>query len=264
MLKRLADKLILQPSRHPIPAPHKQKRTIAFGAGNLDVWVEHGDAANEEHELFVLKMPGAGGRAERASEHPADVWQHWSTQVWTLNPPGYGGSDGRASVQTLAAACAAVMKHLLRVADGRPIVLAGNSLGTAGALHLAARFPVDGLILRNPPPLRQLIVGRFGWWNFGLGAGLIARQVPSELDSIENARRVEAPAVVMVSQKDSVVPTVYQEKVLDAYGGEQRRVLLKDADHACPPSPDEAAQYVHALGWLADQILLREPHKIQG
>ena len=29
--------------------------------------------------------------------------------------------------------------------------------------------------------LREVILGRFGWWNLNLGAGLIARQIPPEL-----------------------------------------------------------------------------------
>src|SRR5690348_13115643 len=58
----------------------------------------------------------------------------------------------------------------------------------------------------RPPPMRQLILGHDGWWNGWLLAGPVARSVPSELDSIANAKAVTAPAVFILAGRDDVVP----------------------------------------------------------
>ena len=84
-------------------------------------------------------------------------------------------------------------------AEGRPILAAGHSMGTVPALMVAARQKIAGVVLHNPPPLRELIQGRFGWWNLWLGSSLVARGVPRELDSLSNARESECPAVFILA-----------------------------------------------------------------
>ena len=133
-------------------------------------------------------------------------------------------------------------------------MVTGNSLGCASALHLAATFPLAGLILRNPPPLREVIVGRHGWWNLGLGVRLLVRHIPAELDCIRNARRAQAPAVFITSGSDTLIAPNYQRLVLDVYAGEQRVLVLPDADHTTPMTSDEEPRYRELLAWLRKKI----------
>src|SRR2546429_470384 len=78
---------------------------------------------------------------------------------------------------------------------GRPSSGAGRGSGPPAAWTVAANRPVAGLVLPNPPPLRRLILRRFGWGNLWLAAGPVAMGVPSELNSLDNATKVHAPAV---------------------------------------------------------------------
>jgi pimeloyl-ACP methyl ester carboxylesterase len=250
--RRLLDKFLLEPSAHPIPTPGKTRRLVPHDDDHIEIWSERSGA--EEPVLFVLKFPGSGGRAERASIHPFDVWTDLPGEIWAVNPPGYGCSPGRPSVRKLITAARAAYEQLRSVAGDRPIVVTGNSLGTVTALHVAASFKVAGLILRNPPPLRQVIVRRHGWWSLWLGAMLIARQVPEQLDSIQNAARATVPAVFITSGKDRLVPPGYQRRVLNAYAGEKRLMRLKRADHATPMTETEQAQYADLLLWLRERI----------
>jgi len=252
MLTRLADWLILEPTRDSIPADEKTRREISFGAAHVEAWCQ--TAGNGQAELFVLKFPGAGGRAERASLHPLDYWDDLAGQMWAVNPPGYGGSPGRAEVRSLGGVARVTYDAVREAADGRPIVVTGNSLGCCTALLVAATLPVAGVILRNPVPIRPLIVGRFGWWNFGLGARLIAANTPDELDAVNNAARCGAPAVFIHSQRDRVVPTRYQRLVHDAYAGPMRIVALPEADHATPMTEAEQIGYAKQLDWLRGQM----------
>jgi pimeloyl-ACP methyl ester carboxylesterase len=222
----------------------------------LEVWVRGAGAQSaDKAELFVLKFGGAGGRAERATDHPLDYWTDLPAELWTVNPPGYGGSSGKARLRKMAAAARAAHDEMAAVAEHRPVVVVGNSLGTATALYLGAACGVGGLILRNPPPLREMIVGRHGWWNLRIGARLIARQVPLELDSVRNARRCRVPAVFVTSGADRVVPPCYQEKIIDAYAGEKCILRRENADHTTPLQPEQAHQYGHLLQWLRDRVL---------
>ncbi len=252
----IADRLILKPTIHPLPAPGKQLLRVPFRKGHLDVWTQRvGTNLPDEVELFALKFSGTGGRAERSTYHPMDYWSDLRAEIWSVNPPGYGGSSGHASVRWLAEASQRVFEDLQQQAAGRPIVILGNSLGTVMALHLAARYPVAGLILRNPPPLRQLLVGRHGWWNLWLGAWLIARRVPSALCSIQNAERTSCPAVFISSSRDRIVPPMFQEKVFQAFGGPSRVLRLAEADHVDPLNLHEQREYELHLQWLREQFL---------
>lgn len=259
-IARLADKLILQPTRDPIAADRKTCKQIAFDGGHIEVWLER-HAPHEVADstavpdLFVLKFPGTGGRAERGTLHPADVWNDLCSEVWTVNPPGYGGSSGDATLQSLPESAQTVFEHLRDLAAGRPIVVTGNSLGNISALHVAANFPVGALLLRNPPPLRELIIGKHGWWSLGL-ARFVARQVPPDLCSIRNAAAARCPALFIVSGKDRVVPPRYQQMVIDAHLGENRVLVLPAADHASPIARAVVPAYLEHLAWLRSHLPL--------
>ena len=128
--------------------------------------------------------------------------------------------------------------------------VAGTSLGTAAALYAAAHRPVAGVFLRTPPPLRRLLLGHYGWWNLGIAAGVVAAQIPPELDSRHNAALATAPAVFLLADRDRVVPFRYQKAVVDAYGGQSRVVVMKGADHNSPVPDKAAGELASAMGWL--------------
>jgi pimeloyl-ACP methyl ester carboxylesterase len=256
-LAACADRLVLHPSTYPISeSEHGRRRLeIPFGEGVLEVWVARtggtGGEADRPPTAFVLDFCGNGGRAERGSRcvgaWPADP----PVEVWSVNYPGYGGSTGPAAMASIPPAALAAYGRLAEVAAGRPILVAGNSIGTTAALHVAANRPVAGVLLRNPPPLRQLIVGRHGWWNLWLGAWLVAQRVPDGLDSLANAARCTAPAAIISAGADHVVPPAYQRLVIDSYAGPKDIVEIPLADHNTPIGPAEEARL---RAWVAERL----------
>jgi pimeloyl-ACP methyl ester carboxylesterase len=264
MLSRFADRLILCPTREPLQTEGKLRRQVEFAGGALELWNPLGrEHRPGEADLYILKFGGTASRAERATPHPAEAWEDLKSEVWAVNPPGYGGSPGRASLRLLAAAAEAAYLHVRERAGERPILVTGNSLGTAYALFVAAKHRVDGLILRNPPPLRQIIVGQYGWWNGFVGAMLIAAQTPRELDSIANAARSQSPGVILSSQRDRAVPVRYQRLILEAYAGQKQILELPGADHADPLTDDELLRYRELLGWLRGEMTRNAPeHRV--
>jgi pimeloyl-ACP methyl ester carboxylesterase len=254
-LSRLADRFILCPSTHRIPVDGKSRRTLVVGDDEIEIWTHRVRAEDpDDVDVFVLKLVGAGGRAERATDQPVSYWADVRAEIWAANPPGYGGSNGRASLQKMPAVATAVYDELEKHAAGRPILVLGSSLGGVSALYVAAARPIAGLIVRNAPPLREVILGRFGWWNLNIGARLIAWQVPKDLCCIRNARRASAPAVFVMSERDRIVPSRYQRLAIEAYAGEKKVLVLPDADHITSMTEDEAEQYGSLLDWLWGKV----------
>ena len=253
MIGFLSDRLILRPSRNPIETVQKDRMVAPFGKGEIEIWCErvHGSG---DPAYFVLKLVGVQGRAERATPHPVELWPDQSAEVWTLNPPGYGGSPGGARLAHLPDAADAAMDALERRAAGRPILVAGNSLGGAVALYLLAQQRgVAGAWIRNPAPLRQTIRRRFRrWWNLWIGAEFVGWTIPRRLDALANARRATAPALFVMSERDSVVPPDIQRTVHDQYGGEYRLATLCQADHADPVGEPDVPAYLDHARWLRE------------
>ena len=243
-----ADRLLLFPTRNPIDAGGAVRHLLPFHGGELELFHARSRGCGDESPATIdLELVGNGGRAEVAAADAARRWGNRPVEVWAVNWPGYGGSTGPAR---LAAIVPAALAAYDAVADGRPVIVSAHSLGTAAALAVAARRPVAGLVLLNPPPLRQLIVGHYGWWNLWLAATLVARQVPPDLDSLANGAHVTAPAVFIRSGRDTVVPPAYQRQVFDAYAGTKRLVDEPTAGHNTVPTPATDAACRAALDWL--------------
>jgi hypothetical protein len=253
---RLADRFVLQPSRDALPAEGKARRLVSGPAGDIEVWTRRTDGAErDEARLFILKFSGAAGRAERASEHPAELWTDLASEIWAVNPPGFGGSPGRPSLRNHLAAAQRVFAELAGRAAGRPILVVGNSLGAAVALHLAATRPIAGLLIRNPPPLRRLIGRRHGWWNLYLPAMAVALGVPREFDCIAAAAAAQAPAVLVTCGRDRVAPPRFQRPILDEYAGRKRIFTIAEGSHTALVPDEQREEYAAQLNWLRQQML---------
>jgi pimeloyl-ACP methyl ester carboxylesterase len=251
-LGHLPDHLILFPTKAPIDAGEAVRKTVPFQNGELELWTAVSKLAQQKGraDIYVLRFYGNADRAEYWVAEEAEAWNDRAVEIWGMNYPGFGGSSGPARLSWVGPAALTAFDELKRHADGRPIVIFGASLGATAALHVAAHRPVAGLILHNPPPLRQMILRQFGWWNLWLLAGPIALQIPRELDSISNAKTIHAPAVFLLAEKDEVVAPRFHRLVVDAYAGEKRVISLPGAYHNTPVEGAVLADLNHALGWL--------------
>src|SRR5665213_1799057 len=235
VLSGCADRLILFPSREPIRVPGAERLVIPGPAGPLEIWTLRSPAAvDHEPQAYVIEFIGNAARAEDTVEYVCDQWQNRPVEVWSMNYPGYGGSAGSAKLKYIAPAALAAYDAMKQRAGNRPTFISAHSIGTPAALYVAAHRKPSGLILQNPPPLRRLIIGKFGWWNLWLAAGPVAFSVPADLDSIANARKATAPAIFILSGADEVVPPEYQLKVVDAYAGPKTFVRMPMARHNDP------------------------------
>jgi pimeloyl-ACP methyl ester carboxylesterase len=244
-----ADRLVLPPVVHSTPIDGTTRRTITQTEAVVEVFTARSPgAADTTPQAFVLRF--TGGDASAAAAFTASRWQHRPVEVWVANYPGYSGSSGPRTLKSLASAALACFDELKHVAADRPVFLEGFSLGTVPALHVAANRPVDGMILQNPPPLRQLILSGHGWWNLWLIAGPVALQVPPEFDSISNAARSKAPVLYVLAEKDRTIPLAYQQRIAESHAGLKRLVIQSAADHVEPLNDADEAKLHESMDWL--------------
>jgi pimeloyl-ACP methyl ester carboxylesterase len=256
----VTDRVILFPTTAPLDTRGLARHDVPLpgGASSIEIWSTPSRGAAESPagpKAYVLAFIGNAARAELTAPFYAKDWGDRPVEIWAVNYPGYGRTPGPARLASIGPCALAAYDALRERAGDRPIFLEARSIGTAAALYVAARRPdVDGCILHNPPPLRQLIRRRHGWWNLWLLAGPVSMTVPDELDSLANARRVTAPAIFLLTGADGVVPPAYQQLVADAYAGEKRVIQLSGAGHVDRASGKALEEYEAAMDWMAAQV----------
>jgi len=282
----LADHLILFPTTQPIDSGGASRNTIPFENGALEIWTAKSRRAQRQGraDLFVLRFYGNADRADRWPALEAGMWNDRAVEIWGMNYPGFSASTGPPRLARIGPAAIAAFDALKRHAASvstvdsappsgsnpalgtnrssapprqatqpkAPIVLFGTSIGATAALHVAASRPgeIAALILQNPPPLRELILRQFGWWNLWLLAGPVALQIPRELDSIANATVTRVPAIFLLAEKDEIVAPRFHRSVVQAYAGEKRVIELRGAHHNDPIEAAALANLNHALDWV--------------
>ena len=244
-----ADRLILPPEVKAREGSDVERRMVRYRHGELEVYVT-GSSRAKSAEPRAAVLQCSGGNAADVARMLAARWGHRAVEIWAFNYPGYGRSTGPRTLVALADASIDAFDALRREAGDRPIIAEGFSLSTAPALHVAANRDVAGVIVQNPPPIRELAIGHFSWWNLGLVSIPVSRQVPASLDSIANARRAKARAIFLTAELDRSVPLRFQRQIVDAYAGPKRVILQHGADHVAPLSEADTAALNTAMDWL--------------
>ena len=271
MIRRLLlDRLILEPSRDPIePEAGLERHPLSWDRRQAELYcyrqtsggISGVDTANESSPngatklrwprgLAVIKFPGTAGRCERMGTQPLTQWPEQDGLVVGVNPPGYGSTSRHATLRDSRALNEALEHWLGEHAVGQGRLLIGNSLGCVRALAFANRFPCDAMILRNPPPLPQLLEifarrRRAAWVGRWLARGL-----SSDWDAIELASHIRVPTLLVQSELDSLVLTEWQDRIYDRLAGPKRKLVLKKCDHADPIPEDQAGAYRELVEWV--------------
>lgn len=230
----IGDWLVLSPSRDAIFVPLEKLRQIPTpGGGVLEMWTMRSPAmGTEEPEAYILALCGNDQRAENAASMALDRFIGHKVEVWSPNYPGFGGSSGRASLESAASSAQIAFDVLRNVAHGKPIILTGQNIGSELALSVAANNrAVAGLVLYDPAPLKDLMLWRYGWFNLWIVGGPVAWFAPKEFDTLQLARHGQAPAVFIIAGSDSLVPTRYQQMIIDAYAVDHRTINAANDGH---------------------------------
>jgi pimeloyl-ACP methyl ester carboxylesterase len=262
----LLDWLVLYPTTEPVPVGTSTRRAIPFEQGELEIWTATSESArvSGRPDFYLLCFSGNGSRAEYLVEAESEIFSGRSVEVWGMNYPGYGASTGPARLAKIGPAALAAFDALKLIANDRPIIIFGFSLGSTAALHVAAHRPVAGVIVQDPPALRQMILGQHGWWNLWLLAGPLSLRLPAALDSVTNAKTIHVGGVFLLGEKDDLVLPKYQALVLNAYAGEKLAIPLPAADHNSPINGDALTHLQGSIDWLLGRPLRPKTAPLRG
>ncbi len=176
VIAHVTDRFVLYPTSSPLDTTHLRCTHASLSSGrSVEIFIARPPGASAgEPRAYVLSFIGNAARAEPTAAFFAKDWSGYPVEVWSVNYRGYGGSPGKARLSNIAPSALAAYDELRRQCGEKPIILEARSIGTVAALYVAAHRPVAGLILHNPPPLRSLLLQRYGWWNLWLVGGPLA------------------------------------------------------------------------------------------
>ncbi len=204
------DRLLYLPTPD-LPRPGARALHIERGGATLKVWELHGAA---QPALIYF-----GGNAEDVGANIPDFDAAFPERaVYLVNYRGYGGSTGRPSQAALTADAEAIYDALRAHHD--PIAVLGRSLGSGVAVALAARRPVERLILVTPfDSVANVAADHFPW----LPVRLLVRD---RFDSLRRIGEVRSPTLVVVAEHDEVVFRARSDALIAAIPPPLRHALL--------------------------------------
>ena len=199
--------------------PRMSETRFATGDGEeLVVW----RAGAEPDKPTILYLPGnAGGLKDRA-----DRFARLIDRGYGVTAMAYRGSSGSTG-QPDEAVLTKDATDLARTETGAPLILYGESLGTAVAIKLAAAGFGDGVVLEAP---------------FTSIIALIASQYPNETlghlvtqrwNSLESVSSLEQPLLIVHGQDDKLVPVWMGRMIYDAAASPDKEFLeIVDRGHS--------------------------------
>jgi len=178
------------------------------------------------HARLVVVHGNGGHALHRAHYREVIPARHGPlpVEVLLLEYPGYGPRSGTPTQATLLAACREAVAGLRREAG--PVVLVGESLGSAVAALCAAEIPegVDGLLLVTPLASVQAVARR----HYGLAPSFL---LPDTWRADEALPRYRGPVGFLVAGRDEVVFADLGLELHRAYPGPKRLWVQEEAGH---------------------------------
>lgn len=237
------------PAAARVGLPDAESLTVRTTDGlELQAW--YVPASGETVGAVLMLHGNAGNRAGRAPLAAALRDRGLATLL--LDYRGFGGNPGSPSQDGLLADARAGADALRARSglDDTRIVYFGESLGTAVAAGLAAEQPPGAVVLRSPfPSLAE--VGRLHYpW---LPVRALLRD---EFPTAEWIADYGGPVLVIVGDRDEIVPADLSRRVHKAAGGDADLWTAAGAGHNDPALLDGAPMLDRIAGFLRDRARL--------
>ena len=197
-----------------LPASGRSSRSGAEPTPGPAVLIFNGNAGDRSHRLPLAEALTERGYA-----------------VLLFDYRGYAGNPGNPSEDGLRADARAAVEALAARPKVDPERLAyfGESLGAAVAGGLATERPPAALVLRSPPS-SVAEVGRHHFPFLPIFDALLFDRYPLA----EQLRVVRVPLLVLVTERDEIVPAELSRRVFDAAVEPKRYVRLSASHHNDP------------------------------
>jgi fermentation-respiration switch protein FrsA (DUF1100 family) len=223
LLRLWARSQIYYPLRYPA-GPWDAQASL----GARDVWLEaaggvriHGWwTPGREARVATVFFHGNGGNLSHRLRHIAEISAAGS-DLLIIDYRGYGRSAGQPSEAGLYADADAAYDFAVK--QGKPVVIHGESLGSAVAVHLAARHPAAAVVLEAPFPSVRAVAATV--------LPLLGPLLISGFDSQAEIGRLRAPLLVIHGDRDSTIPLRLGRRLYDAAPGPKELWIVPGATH---------------------------------
>lgn len=210
-----------------------QRDLLYFPTAKIDHGFSTISLANENESLEVIVLNEGkqkaliyfGGNSEtvanRAKEHQADFPQH---TLYLLNYRGYGGSTGTPTELGIYSDALALFDFVNKKHAYTSIM--GRSLGTGVATYVAVNRIIHKLILITPyDSIEELAKNQYPLFPISL-------LMQDTFNSLQRAPLIIAPTLIVVAEKDQLIPTENTLRLIRAFSPHKLKVkVFKGAGH---------------------------------
>ncbi len=151
-----------------------------------------------------------GGNAESVEHNAPAFIQHFPNHtLYLMQYRGYGSSTGKPTEANLYADALAVFDQIQPRHERISVI--GRSLGSGIATFLAAQKPVQSVVLITPFDSIEAVAKKlFPFFPVSL-------LLQDKYNSSENAKRIQAPTLLLVAENDQTVNAVHSENLAKAF-----------------------------------------------
>jgi len=215
--------------RQPLPEARRAEVARRMPAVN-EVFLQ----AKDGTKLHAWHVRGSGplilyfgGNAEEVSWMVEEAGNAPGFSWLLASYRGYGLSEGAPGEAALVSDAIEWFDFAAKLpgADPARTVAFGRSLGSGVAVALAAQRPLAQVILVTPYDSLAAVAKRYYWY---LPVDLLLKH---RFDSIALAPALKQPLLCLIAEHDEVIPPAHGERLCDAWGGNRKKVLLREAGH---------------------------------
>tara|TARA_R110002124_G_scaffold64985_2_gene177531 strand:+ start:333119 stop:333943 length:825 start_codon:yes stop_codon:yes gene_type:complete len=141
--------------------------------------------------------------------------------------PGYGGNPGAPSEESFFEGAENSYRSLINLGyEPQEIILYGESIGAGSATYLAQKYEAKALVLEVPfDSLLNVVKGKYP---FILGMKYLLKD---HFDNLSRIADVNMPVLVMLAEKDEVIPTKFGENLYNKASEPKQLEILKGLGH---------------------------------
>lgn len=152
--------------------------------------------------------------------------------ILAIDYRGFGGSTGHPTSKGIMIDAESSIKWLKKQGiNTKDIVVMGYSLGTAPAVHVAAREEISALVLYSPySSIKDIAKYRFPIFP-------VDYLLDDNIDAMQDIGEIKAPLFVLHGDKDFIIPIHIDKKLYDAAPVSKYHMTLKGGGHRFLYSP---------------------------
>jgi hypothetical protein len=187
---------------------------------------------NDEAAPLIIYFGGNGECAAshmRGRENRGEWGIFAGFHYMVVDYEGYGLNGGRTHYLNMYEHALAVYDFAITLpyVDSSRIVVMAFSLGTGGAVHLAANRHIAGLILATP------YASGYDLYNnvIPIFHGPLRLLVKHKFPSYEYAPMVSSPTMIIASRRDEMIPFASSERLAALFPGDVEFISLENVTH---------------------------------